>query len=123
MIKKELDPIRPRPDLLIHGGARGADTLADSVAVELGIPVRVFPAHWNQFGRGAGPVRNKEMLMFLMHPSNRDHHKLVMAFHDDLTQSKGTAHMVKISREVQLDVRVFGHPGANDSDFLHGEEE
>lgn len=47
---------------LVHGGARGVDLYADDVAVSLGLEVECYPADWNNHGRGAGPIRNKEML-------------------------------------------------------------
>lgn len=48
--------------LVIHGGARGADSLAGRIAKARGVPVRVFPADWDRHGRGAGPKRNQQML-------------------------------------------------------------
>lgn len=54
-----------RPDLVVHGGARGADTCAGIAArLEL-IPVEVFPADWQRLGRRAGFVRNAQMADFL----------------------------------------------------------
>jgi hypothetical protein len=47
---------------IIHGAASGADSLADRWAAEHNIPVHVFPADWNTYGRTAGPIRNKQML-------------------------------------------------------------
>lgn len=47
---------------LIHGGARGADTLAGQWAHGFLIPVRVFPADWERHGKRAGPIRNQQML-------------------------------------------------------------
>jgi predicted Rossmann-fold nucleotide-binding protein len=48
--------------LVIHGGARGADALAAEWAAARSIPVQVFKPDWRRFGRGAGPVRNQEMI-------------------------------------------------------------
>ncbi len=48
--------------LLIHGGARGADSLAGDWAAARGIPVQAFPADWQAHGRSAGPIRNQAML-------------------------------------------------------------
>ena len=47
---------------LIHGAARGADTIAADVARSLGWEVIPYPADWRRFGRAAGPRRNAEML-------------------------------------------------------------
>lgn len=50
---------RMRPDFVVHGGARGVDTQADTAARLLGIqPVRV-DALWDFYGPSvAGPKRN-----------------------------------------------------------------
>lgn len=47
---------------LIHGCARGADTLAGEWAAARGIPVERYPALWDEHGRQAGPIRNQLML-------------------------------------------------------------
>lgn len=50
------------PTRIISGGAAGADTLAEDIARELGIPVQVYRANWDELGAAAGPIRNSEML-------------------------------------------------------------
>jgi hypothetical protein len=47
---------------LWHGNARGADTLADGWASEVGVPCHPTPAQWSKFGKKAGPMRNQAML-------------------------------------------------------------
>lgn len=47
---------------VIHGGARGADRLAGAIAEAAGIPVVVFRAYWDRYGKRAGFIRNKQML-------------------------------------------------------------
>lgn len=74
---------------LIHGAARGADTIAGKVGEELGLTVESYPANWSKYGKAAGPIRNKEML-----DSGID---LVIAFHPRLEDSKGTRNMYKIA--------------------------
>lgn len=74
-------------DTIIHGAARGADSLAGNIAEELGITILVFPAKWNEYGKSAGPIRNTEMLVV-----GKPHR--VLAFHDNVIESKGTRDMV-----------------------------
>lgn len=52
------------PDVeLLHGGADGADALADAWAREtLALPPVVFPAVWEKRGKPAGPLRNEAMI-------------------------------------------------------------
>lgn len=40
----------------------GADLLAGAWARDRGIPEAPYPADWDAFGRGAGPIRNLKML-------------------------------------------------------------
>lgn len=54
---------RLNPEIIIHGDAPGADTMAGSVARQLGIPLIVFPANWEGEGRAAGPNRNQRMIV------------------------------------------------------------
>ena len=48
--------------LVLHGGARGADAAIDRAAQQLGWSSAVMPAQWEQHGRAAGPIRNRELL-------------------------------------------------------------
>jgi len=77
--------------VIIHGAAKGADSIAGDVAKSLGFKIEAYPAKWNELGRAAGPIRNMEMLQ-----TGPD---LVLAFHPDLGRSKGTANMVSIARK------------------------
>lgn len=47
---------------IIHGAARGADSLGARWAQERGILTVAFPADWNKRGKGAGHIRNQQML-------------------------------------------------------------
>ena len=49
-------------DLLIHGAARGADTLAANWARRAGVQVATFSADWRAHGKAAGIIRNQSML-------------------------------------------------------------
>lgn len=46
---------------VVSGAARGVDKLGEAWAAEYEIPVKQFPADWNQHGKSAGPIRNSEM--------------------------------------------------------------
>lgn len=95
-------------DVVIHGAAPGADSLAGEWAEALGIHVEKFPADWNKYGRAAGPIRNKQML-------REGKPDAVIAFiSKPLESSRGTANMVKISKEAGIQVYVEGRsPGGN----------
>ncbi len=89
----------PKNTVIIHGAARGADSIAGTVAKELGFEVEVYPADWNKFGKAAGIIRNKQML-----EAKPD---LVLAFHPDLDKSKGTKNMVQISRKAGVETKLI----------------
>ena len=86
---------------LIHGAARGADSLAAAWARSRGIPALAFPADWKQDGKAAGFIRNARML--------RDGRpELVVAF----PGGNGTAHMVKLARSAGVTVLEAAEPAA-----------
>jgi hypothetical protein len=78
--------------VLVHGDADGADTIAAEVGKELGFAVVPMEADWNRYKKAAGPIRNRKMLDLA--PDE------VHAFHDDLTQSKGTRNCVEQARKL-----------------------
>lgn len=99
VILRELMRFPAEKTTIIHGEARGADSLAGTLAELLGmfvIPVRV---KWEIYGKAAGPIRNKQMLA--MGPD------MVIAFHNDLKNSKGTKDMVKIATKQGVFVEVI----------------
>ena len=49
-------------ELIITGGAKGVDTLAEAYARERGIPVVTVKPAYEKYGRAAPVVRDKEMV-------------------------------------------------------------
>lgn len=47
---------------LVHGAARGADSIAAEIASKGGWGVEAHPADWERFGKRAGFIRNDEMV-------------------------------------------------------------
>jgi YspA, cpYpsA-related SLOG family len=48
--------------MVVHGGARGADRIAATLAAGLGLEVEAWPADWAGHGRAAGFIRNQAMV-------------------------------------------------------------
>jgi hypothetical protein len=89
----------PLGSTVIHGAAPGADTIAARAASRVGtLNVEAYPANWAQYGRAAGPIRNKLMLE-LGRPD------LVIAFRLD-GPSKGTDNMIQQARKAGVPVTV-----------------
>lgn len=93
--KKLLDETfnAPRDLVIIHGGARGADSLADDLANECGLQKEVYPANWEKYGKSAGYIRNQQML-------NEGKPDLVIAF----TGGVGTNMMCDIAQKSGIEV-------------------
>lgn len=89
---------------VVHGNARGADKLAQQFCLASGIPEEPHPADWVGHGKGAGPIRNREML--------ESGAFLVVAFKDgfDRTlQRGGTENMIRIATEAGVRTVVVSH--------------
>ena len=52
----------PDEVVIVHGNARGADTIAAAIATERGMVSEPHPADWRAHGKAAGPIRNAEMV-------------------------------------------------------------
>lgn len=86
-------------DVIIEGGAPGADSLARKVARKLYIPYLEFTAAWRKDGKRAGPMRNQRML-------DEGKPDLVLAFHNHMEHSKGTKDMVDRAEKADVEVRI-----------------
>ena len=89
----------PKGTIIIAGGADGADTLAKRVAWSLGLHVMECKALWGFYKISAGPIRNRAMLS--LKPD------LVIAFHSDLSKSKGTKDCVTEAKRRGIEVEVI----------------
>ena len=74
--------------VIIHGAARGADSLAGQWAAARHIRCQTYPADWEHHGKRAGFIRNQQMLT----DSQPD---AVVAF----PGTAGTAHMVRTAKQ------------------------
>lgn len=104
-VEGELRAERELIELCINGGAKGADLFADSACRFLHIPKERMDAKWREEGLGAGPIRNLRMLRKLQEYEGS---KEVWAFHDDLSNSKGTKNMVDLALQAGISVRLYG---------------
>lgn len=103
--------------LLLHGGARGADRAIAAAAHRLGWPVEAIPAQWARYGLAAGPVRNGQMIRrateeAAAHTRTAPTGVLVIAF----PGSSGTASLLQQARRLQghtpLPIEVIDLAGA-----------
>ena len=84
---------------VVSGGCRGVDTIGEEYARTHGLELARFPAQWDKYGRGAGPIRNEEMANFA---SEKDPY--LIAFWDG--KSSGTRGMIALARNKKIPVRI-----------------
>lgn len=99
-----IDNDRPMPEVgfvVIHGGATGADSLADEWAVINWVDTEVYKPDWKLNGRAAGPIRNQRMI-------DVGKPTLVVAF----PGGAGTADMVRRAKAAGVEVRLVDREAA-----------
>ena len=84
--------------IIVSGHAKGADALGERYAQERGLACEQYPADWEKYGRGAGPIRNEQMANVA---------NALIAFWDG--QSRGTANMINLAMSKGLKVAVVNY--------------
>lgn len=85
---------------VVSGTARGVDRLGEIWANANQIPVKRFPANWDEYGKSAGYLRNAEMAKYS---------DALVALWDG--KSKGTEHMINLARKEGLPIHVYQREG------------
>ena len=88
--------VNEKPIEIVSGTANGADKLGERYAKEYGYLVKQFPASWNEYGKSAGYIRNKQMAEYA---------DICCVFWDG--KSKGSQHMINLAKECGLNVFVY----------------
>ncbi|HCB02786.1 MAG TPA: hypothetical protein DEQ43_00710 [Nocardioides bacterium] len=98
----------PRGDVVVvHGGAQGADTMADDWAAGSIVRTEIHFADWRRHGRRAGPMRNRAMveagadvcLAFLLPCSRPDCERSAAHW------SHGASHCASLAEKAGIPVR------------------
>ena len=84
------------PSKVVHGAARGLDTMAAAWAGRMAIPCVGVPADWGNQGRAAGPLRNEDIL-------RKYKPKRLVAF----PGGRGTADMVRRARNRNGEIEII----------------
>ena len=85
---------------VIHGDCRGADKIAGGLAKSMGMKIEVYVADWKIYGKSAGPSRNQKML-------DDGKPTIVIAFHNDIDNSKGTADMIARAKKLGIPTEIL----------------
>jgi len=83
---------------VVCGGARGVDSLGKIWAESNNIPVKMFIADWDRFGKSAGYKRNAQMAFYAA---------ALIAVWDG--KSSGTGYMIDLAREQRIRVYIYKH--------------
>lgn len=83
---------------IVSGGAKGIDSLAEQFSTSVMLPTapKVFLPDWNLHGKGAGFIRNKQIV---------DYADMVVAIWDGV--SKGTQHSIEYAKKQGKQVDVW----------------
>jgi SLOG family YspA-like protein len=92
LVRAALDRLE-NVEVVIEGGASGADMLAAAWAEAHDVECETYSADWHKHGRAAGPIRNQRML-------DEGKPDLVIAF----TGGRGTTDMVTRAKKAGIEV-------------------
>jgi hypothetical protein len=82
-------------ELVVSGGANGADSLGERWARENNIQTLIFKPDWKKYGKSAGFIRNEDII------KNSD---FVVVFWDEI--SKGSKHSIDLAIKHDIPVRI-----------------
>lgn len=82
--------------LIVSGGARGVDTIAEQYATAHNIPTLIIKPDYDRYGRSA-PIRRNDIIV--------DHADLVLAFWDG--KSRGTKYTIDYAKKTGKPIKVF----------------
>ena len=80
---------------IVSGTARGADRLGERYATEHNLRIERFPAEWEKYHKGAGPIRNMKMVQSA---------DAVIVFWDN--ESSGTKNIIECARKQDIPYRI-----------------
>ena len=86
--------------VIVTGAAKGADQLGSRYARERVLALREFPANWRAYGRAAGPIRNQQMLDYILQAT-----PVLIAFWNG--KSRGTKNMIDTAKRAGVKTTVI----------------
>jgi len=95
LLTSELADLANSVSEVVSGGSKGADLLAEKWAMSQSIPLKIFKANWERYGRSAGPQRNREIVDYSDH---------CVAFWDG--KSKGTLYTINLFKKHNKPVKI-----------------
>ncbi len=96
VVDKIISEISDSEIIIVSGGAKGVDSLAELYAKEKNYKMLIFKPEWKRYGKGAGIIRNKEIV------KNSD---IVIAFKS--INSKGTNNTIQTAIKEGKKVYIY----------------
>jgi hypothetical protein len=100
------DYITEKPDVVISGGAKGIDTLAENWADKNGIQTEIYPPEYKKYGRAAPLKRNDKII---------DAADEILVFWDG--KSPGTRYDIERARKQGKPMRLWVEKEAGTGQF------
>lgn len=90
----------PKDTIVLYKNAKGADSYVDRAVGELGLKAHKLLANWDNFG----------FTLDLLPDIEREDLRpdLILAFHNNLTKSRGTAGIINKARKCGIKVEIIG---------------
>ncbi len=85
-------------ELVISGGAKGADSLGEQWAKKHAILTKIYYPDWDRYGRSAGFIRNYNII---------EDANVVVAFWDG--KSKGTKHSIDLAKKQGKEIIIINY--------------
>ena len=96
LMRRALSRLMSPEDIIVSGGAGGADLMGEQYGRHFDHQIIVMPAEWQVHGKKAGILRNREMA---------EAADVLFAFWDG--SSKGTKNMIDTALSLGLEVHVY----------------
>ena len=93
---QKLSALKKEMEIVISGGASGADTLAETWANDNGVPTKIFLPDLERYAKGAYRVRNEQIAKEC---------DMMIAFWDGA--SKGTQYTIEFARKLNKKVIIY----------------
>ncbi len=81
---------------IVSGGAKGVDKIAEYFAEKHSLPIKIFHADWDLYGKAAGMVRNKDIV---------NESEMVFIFWDG--KSPGTKNTLGLCKKHKKNYKIF----------------
>ena len=95
LVKETMNDYVGKTDMVVSGGAKGADLLGERWAKDNGVQTLIFKPEWDKYGKRAGFIRNQDIV------KNSD---MVIAFWDN--KSPGTQNSISIAEKMGKPVKI-----------------